>query len=57
MNVTQPNTLDERLIKYLADAHSIEEALQQLRAAPKVAGNAKLARLFEEHLGETATAP
>ena len=44
----------EQLTKYLTDAHSIEmQALAQLRSAPEVAGNAKLAANYEEHLEET----
>jgi ferritin-like metal-binding protein YciE len=44
----------EQLVKYLADAHSIEEqALTQMRAAPGLAGDAGLARAFEAHLIET----
>lgn len=46
--------LTKHLIHYLADAHSIEEqALQQLRTAPEMAGEPGLARLFSEHLIET----
>jgi ferritin-like metal-binding protein YciE len=49
-----PRTLDEQLTKYLTDVHSIEEqALQQLRTAPKIAGDDELARVFREHLAET----
>jgi ferritin-like metal-binding protein YciE/nucleoside-diphosphate-sugar epimerase len=45
---------DEQLVKYLADVHSIElQALAQLRAAPKIAGDKRLGRAFEEHLVET----
>jgi UDP-glucose 4-epimerase len=45
---------DEQLVKYLADVHSIElQALAQLRAAPKIAGDERLAAAFEEHLVET----
>jgi UDP-glucose 4-epimerase len=45
---------DEQIVKYLADAHSIElQALAQLRAAPKIAGDARLAEAFERHLVET----
>jgi ferritin-like metal-binding protein YciE len=48
------DTLDEQLVKYLADAHSIEEqALQQLRGAPDAAGDPDLARIFRDHLTET----
>jgi ferritin-like metal-binding protein YciE len=48
------DTLDEQLVKYLADAHSIEEqALQQLRAAPDAARDSELAEIFRQHLAET----
>jgi ferritin-like metal-binding protein YciE len=47
-------TLNEQLVKYLADAHSIEEqALQQLRGAPKASGDSELAAIFRDHLAET----
>lgn len=46
--------LQEQLVKYLTDAHSIEEqALQQLRSAPDLAGDPELAATFREHLSET----
>lgn len=49
-----PDSLDEQLNKYLTDVHSIEEqALQQLRAAPKLAGYPELARIYSEHEAET----
>jgi UDP-glucose 4-epimerase len=45
---------DAQLVKYLADAHSIElQALAQLRAAPKIAGDERLRQVFENHLIET----
>jgi ferritin-like metal-binding protein YciE/nucleoside-diphosphate-sugar epimerase len=45
---------DEQLVKYLADVHSIElQALAQLRAAPKIAGDERLCEAFEAHLAET----
>ena len=45
---------DEQLVKYLADVHSIErQALAQLRAAPKIAGDERLSQVFEQHLAET----
>ncbi|HJU37367.1 MAG TPA: DUF892 family protein [Gaiellaceae bacterium] len=48
------DTLDEQLVKYLADAHSIEEqALQQLRGAPDAARDPELAEIFRRHLVET----
>jgi ferritin-like metal-binding protein YciE len=47
-------TLSEQLIKYLADAHSIEtQALAQMRTAPDIAGAAPLAEAFRQHLAET----
>ncbi len=47
-------TIEEQLTKYLTDVHSIEEqALQQLRTAPKIAADEELARAFREHLVET----
>jgi ferritin-like metal-binding protein YciE len=47
-------TFDEQLIKYLADVHAIEEqAIEQLRRAPDIAGDPDLARIFEEHAEET----
>jgi len=48
------NTFNEQLTKYLTDVHSIEEqALAQLRLAPRVAGDSELRRVFAEHLRET----
>jgi ferritin-like metal-binding protein YciE len=45
---------DEQLVEYLADVHSIEEqALVQMRAAPGIAGDERLAEIFEQHLVET----
>ncbi len=44
----------EQITKYLTDVHSIEEqALTQLRRAPKVADDPELAQIFEQHLVET----
>jgi ferritin-like metal-binding protein YciE len=46
--------LAEQLTKYLTDAHSIEvQALEQMRMAPRLAGDADLAAIFREHLAET----
>jgi ferritin-like metal-binding protein YciE len=46
--------IQKQLVKHLADVHSIEEqALAQLRRAPEIAGDAKLASIFEQHLAET----
>jgi ferritin-like metal-binding protein YciE/nucleoside-diphosphate-sugar epimerase len=45
---------DAQVVKYLADVHSIElQALAQLRAAPKIAGDERLCQAFERHLVET----
>jgi ferritin-like metal-binding protein YciE len=47
-------SIDEQLDKYLADVHSVEEqALTQLRRAPDIAGDDRLAGTFEQHLHET----
>jgi|SRR3954447_13974817 len=46
--------IHEQLTKYLTDAHSIEEqALAQMRTAPKLAGDPQLAQAYERHLVET----
>lgn len=47
-------TLEEQLTKYLTDVHSIEQqALVQMRAAPKLAGDQALAAAFTRHVTET----
>src|SRR3954470_16282818 len=47
-------TIDEQLVKYLTDVHSIEQqALVQMKAAPDIAGTPDLAHIFREHLTET----
>jgi ferritin-like metal-binding protein YciE len=44
----------EQLVKYLTDAHAIEEqALVQMRLAPRIAGDPVLASIFREHWSET----
>src|SRR5919106_6309240 len=49
-----PDTIDEQLVKHLTDVHSIEEqALQQMRVAPRLARDPELAQAFREHIGET----
>jgi ferritin-like metal-binding protein YciE len=46
--------IEDQLTKYLADAHAIEEqALAQLRTAPKLAGDPEIASAFADHLVET----
>jgi ferritin-like metal-binding protein YciE len=48
------DTLEEQLVKYLTDAHSIEEqALAQMRSAPDLAQDPQLATAFREHESET----
>lgn len=48
------DTIQEQLVPYLADAHSIEEqAIAQLRAAPDIAGEPRLAAALDDHLGES----
>src|SRR5258707_626071 len=48
------NSLHEQLHKYLTDAHSIEvQALAQMRSAPDMAGDPKLAEIFRAHEAET----
>ena len=43
------------LVKYLTDVHAMEvQALAQMRAAPRLAGDPELARAFSEHETETA---
>jgi ferritin-like metal-binding protein YciE len=48
------NSLEEQLVKYLTDVHSIElQALAQLKRAPDMAGDPELAEIFREHEKET----
>ncbi|MEA2435507.1 MAG: hypothetical protein QOF65_63 [Thermoleophilaceae bacterium] len=48
------DTLEEQVVKYLTDAHSIEEqALAQMRSAPDLADDPGLAAAFKEHEAET----
>jgi len=47
-------SVEAQLVKYLADAHAVEEqALVQMRRAPALAGDPRLAAAFREHLVET----
>jgi ferritin-like metal-binding protein YciE len=49
-----PDDLDKQLVKYLSDAHAIEnQAVGLLEKGQKIAGDPVLARLYDEHLGET----
>src|SRR3954471_7016076 len=46
--------LDDQLTKYLTDAHAMEvQALAQMRSAPDIAGDERLAAAFREHETET----
>src|SRR5438045_3768922 len=48
------NSLHDQLHKYLTDVHSIEiQALAQMRSAPDLAGDPKLAEIYREHERET----
>jgi ferritin-like metal-binding protein YciE len=45
---------EEQLVKYLTDAHAVEaQALAQMRAAPRIVADDRLAGAFREHLSET----
>jgi len=47
-------SIQEQIVKYLGDVHAIEEqALPQVKAAPKLAGDPTIADAFERHIGET----
>jgi ferritin-like metal-binding protein YciE len=49
-----PHSVEEQLIKYLTDAHSIEcQALVQMRIVPRIASDTEIASHFSEHLHET----
>ena len=49
-----PETIQEQVRKHLTDAHSIEQqALVQMKLAPKIAGDPQLAELFARHREET----
>ncbi len=49
-----PETLEEQLTKYLTDVHSIEQqALAQMKVAPRLAGDDEIAQAFAAHLAET----
>jgi ferritin-like metal-binding protein YciE len=46
--------IQEQIVKYLTDVHAIEQqALPQVKAAPKLAGDPVLVSAFEQHIGET----
>lgn len=45
---------EQKLVTQLANVHAIEEqALTQMREAPKIAAEDRLAEIFEDHLSET----
>jgi ferritin-like metal-binding protein YciE len=47
-------TTGEQLTKYLTDMHSIEvQALEQMRLAPRMAGDAELRGIYAQHFTET----
>ncbi len=47
-------TIHEQVVHYLTDVHSIEvQALAQMRKAPDIAGDDRLATIFREHERET----
>ncbi len=49
-----PTNIQEQLVKYLTDAHAIEQqALAQLKTAPRIAGDHQIAQAFSDHLIET----
>jgi ferritin-like metal-binding protein YciE len=49
-----PRDVQEQLIKYLTDVHSIElQALEQMKRAPGIAGDPILSEHFSQHLVET----
>lgn len=49
-----PTNVQEQMVKYLTDVHSIEQqALAQLKTAPKIAGDPQIAQAFSDHLIET----
>jgi ferritin-like metal-binding protein YciE len=47
-------SVDEQLSTYLMDLHAIElQALEQIKRAPKVAGDPEIAEAFSDHVRET----
>src|SRR3954470_5478821 len=50
-----PHDIDDQLTSHLTDVHAIElQALEQMRLAPRVAGDRSLAAIFHDHFDETA---
>jgi ferritin-like metal-binding protein YciE len=49
-----PDDMTEQVIKYLADAHAIEnQSIQMLQAGQKIAGEGELAKIMSDHLDES----
>ena len=47
-------TLEDQLVKYLTDAHSIEQqAIAQMKMAPKIVADDQIKTLFADHLRES----
>lgn len=47
-------TIEQQLNLYLQDAHAIElQALEQVKRAPKIAGDPEIAQAFQDHIRET----
>ena len=56
LRAQDPDDIDDQLNSYLGDAHAIEkQAVSLLEGGPKIAGDDRLAALFEDHLHETRT--
>jgi ferritin-like metal-binding protein YciE len=50
----EPEDMEQQLVKYLADAHAIEEqSTKLLEKAPKIVDDPELAKVMEDHLEET----
>jgi ferritin-like metal-binding protein YciE len=46
--------MEEQLVKYLSDAHALEnQSIQLLQSGPKIVGHGELAKVFSDHLDET----
>jgi ferritin-like metal-binding protein YciE len=49
-----PDDIEDQLVKYLADAHTIEsQAIGLLSKGPDIVGEPNLAKVFADHLQET----
>jgi ferritin-like metal-binding protein YciE len=50
----QPDDMTEQVVKYLADAHAIEnQSIQMLQTGQKIIGEGNLAKALSDHLDET----